>query len=44
MSHIPVLFNEVIDLLNPTPGGLYVDGTVGAEVRGVAGSVHPEAD
>ncbi|HUU29252.1 MAG TPA: 16S rRNA (cytosine(1402)-N(4))-methyltransferase RsmH [archaeon] len=27
--HIPVLVNEVINLLNPRAGGLYLDGTVG---------------
>ncbi len=30
MQHVPVLFNEVIDILDPISGGLYVDGTVGA--------------
>lgn len=30
MSHIPVLYQAVIDLLNPIPGGRYVDGTLGA--------------
>ncbi|MCK5793299.1 MAG: 16S rRNA (cytosine(1402)-N(4))-methyltransferase RsmH, partial [Anaerolineales bacterium] len=30
MQHIPVLFQEVLDVLNPVPGGLYVDGTIGA--------------
>jgi len=30
MQHIPVLYQEVLDTLNPEPGGLYVDGTVGA--------------
>ncbi|HDN04437.1 MAG TPA: 16S rRNA (cytosine(1402)-N(4))-methyltransferase RsmH [Chloroflexi bacterium] len=30
MQHIPVLFHEVLDVLNPVPGGLYVDGTIGA--------------
>ncbi len=28
--HISVLANEVLDLLSPTSGGLYVDGTLGA--------------
>lgn len=28
-SHIPVLFNETIDLLNIKPDGTYVDGTAG---------------
>ncbi len=30
MQHVPVLFQEVLDTLNPIPGGLYVDGTIGA--------------
>jgi len=30
MTHIPVLYQEVLDILNPIPGGRYVDGTVGA--------------
>lgn len=30
MSHQPVLFQEVIHSLQPTSGGYYVDGTVGA--------------
>lgn len=30
MQHVPVLFNEVLDILNPISGGLYLDGTVGA--------------
>jgi 16S rRNA (cytosine1402-N4)-methyltransferase len=30
MQHIPVLFQEVLDILNPKPGGHYVDGTIGA--------------
>lgn len=29
-SHIPVLFDEVLDLLQPQPNGRYIDGTVGA--------------
>ncbi len=29
-SHIPVLFDEVLDLLRPQPNGRYIDGTVGA--------------
>jgi len=30
MQHVPVLFQEVLKILNPSPGGIYVDGTVGA--------------
>lgn len=29
-SHIPVLFDEVLMLLQPQPNGRYIDGTVGA--------------
>jgi 16S rRNA (cytosine1402-N4)-methyltransferase len=28
--HVPVLLKEVIELMQPQPGGLYIDGTVGA--------------
>ena len=28
-SHVPVLYNEVLDSLNIRPDGIYVDGTVG---------------
>jgi 16S rRNA (cytosine1402-N4)-methyltransferase len=28
-SHLPVLPDEVLALLDPTPGGIYLDGTVG---------------
>ncbi len=30
MQHVPVLFQEVIEVLNPVSGGVYVDGTIGA--------------
>lgn len=30
MTHLPVLYNEIIHAMNPHRGGLYVDGTVGA--------------
>jgi 16S rRNA (cytosine1402-N4)-methyltransferase len=30
MQHVPVLFQVVLDILNPVSGGLYVDGTLGA--------------
>jgi len=30
MQHVPVLYQEILEVLNPVPGGLYVDGTVGA--------------
>lgn len=29
-EHIPVLYDEVLELLQPEPGGKYIDGTVGA--------------
>ncbi|NMC73919.1 MAG: 16S rRNA (cytosine(1402)-N(4))-methyltransferase, partial [Geobacteraceae bacterium] len=28
-SHTTVLYNEVLRLLSPRPGGVYVDGTIG---------------
>jgi 16S rRNA (cytosine1402-N4)-methyltransferase len=30
MEHDPVLFQEVMEVLKPVPGGVYVDGTIGA--------------
>ena len=44
MSHIPVLYQAVIDLLNPQPGGLYVDGTLGAggHSRGLLSGSSPD--
>jgi len=30
MQHVPVLYQEVLEVLNPVPGGFYVDGTIGA--------------
>ena len=43
MQHTPVLFNEVLDSLNPSPGGIYVDGTVGAggHARGILQKIIP---
>lgn len=29
-THLPVLYTEVLSLLQPRPGGAYIDGTVGA--------------
>ena len=29
-QHLPVLYNEVLEGLQPRPGGVYIDGTVGA--------------
>lgn len=29
-DHVPVLYDEVLDLLRPAPGGRFIDGTVGA--------------
>ncbi|MCB8944708.1 MAG: 16S rRNA (cytosine(1402)-N(4))-methyltransferase RsmH [Ardenticatenaceae bacterium] len=36
-SHIPVLYHEVLELLQPQPNGRYLDGTVGAggHTRGI---------
>lgn len=28
--HVPVLFDEVLEYLKPRPGGMYIDGTIGA--------------
>jgi 16S rRNA (cytosine1402-N4)-methyltransferase len=44
MQHKPVLFHEVLDTLNPLPGGMYVDGTVGAggHARGILEAISPE--
>ncbi len=30
LEHVPVLLHEAIDILAPRPGGIYVDGTLGA--------------
>ncbi len=30
LTHIPVLYQEIINAIQPHPGGLYVDGTLGA--------------
>ncbi|MCL4868440.1 MAG: 16S rRNA (cytosine(1402)-N(4))-methyltransferase RsmH [Anaerolineae bacterium] len=30
MPHIPVLYQEVLDILQPQPGTLFIDGTLGA--------------
>jgi 16S rRNA (cytosine1402-N4)-methyltransferase len=42
--HIPVLFNEVLEQLQPTPGGIFVDGTLGGggHTRALAERVGPE--
>jgi 16S rRNA C1402 N4-methylase RsmH len=29
-DHKPVLYQEILDLLEPQPGGKYIDGTLGA--------------
>jgi len=34
LAHVPVLLRESIDLLAPKPGGVYVDGTLGAGGHG----------
>jgi 16S rRNA (cytosine1402-N4)-methyltransferase len=44
MQHVPVLFHEVLDTLALIPGGLYVDGTVGAggHAQGILKAISPE--
>ncbi len=44
MQHVPVLFHEVLDTLNLIPGGLYIDGTVGAggHAQGILKAISPE--
>ena len=44
MLHISVLYQEVLDTLNPVSGGLYVDGTVGAggHSRGILQTSSPD--
>ena len=42
-THIPVLYNEVLELLQPRPNGRYLDGTVGAggHTRGILEASSP---
>jgi len=42
--HIPVLFDEVLEQLQPAPGGIFVDGTLGGggHTRALAERVGPE--
>ena len=42
--HIPVLFNEVLEQLQPAPGGIFVDGTLGGggHTRALAERIGPE--
>jgi 16S rRNA (cytosine1402-N4)-methyltransferase len=44
MQHQPVLYQAVLDLLKPVPGGLYIDGTLGAggHTRGMLLSSSPD--
>ncbi len=44
MQHIPVLFQEVLDILNPFSGGFYLDGTLGAggHARGILERSSPD--
>lgn len=43
-EHVPVLYDELLDRLQPRPGGLYVDGTVGAggHARGILQASSPD--
>ncbi len=44
MSHLPVLYHEIIHALQPRGGGLYVDGTLGAggHAWGILQASHPD--
>jgi len=44
MTHIPVLYNEIIHALQPKSGGFYVDGTLGAggHARGILEACTPD--
>ena len=44
MTHVPVLYNEVLDGLMLRPGGLYIDGTVGAggHAAGILEATEPD--
>ncbi len=44
MSHIPVLYKEIIHALQPQSGGRYVDGTLGAggHARGILEACSPD--
>jgi 16S rRNA (cytosine1402-N4)-methyltransferase len=35
-QHIPVMLSEVLEYLNPQPGGIFVDGTLGLGGHGQA--------
>ena len=43
-DHIPVLYQEVLDLLQPQPGGLFIDGTLGAggHTAGILAATAPD--
>ncbi|MDR2761993.1 MAG: 16S rRNA (cytosine(1402)-N(4))-methyltransferase RsmH [Planctomycetaceae bacterium] len=34
--HVPIMVDEIIELLNPTEGGIYVDGTLGGGGHAIA--------
>lgn len=44
MTHLPVLYHEIIHAMQPHQGGLYVDGTVGAggHARGILQASSPD--
>lgn len=46
MSHLPVLYQEIIHALRPHPSGRYVDGTVGAggHARGILEACAPDGE
>jgi 16S rRNA (cytosine1402-N4)-methyltransferase len=43
MQHIPVLYQEVLEALKPSPGEVFVDGTIGAggHARGIIQAILP---
>jgi len=44
MTHLPVLYHQIVHALRPRSGGFYVDGTVGAggHARGVLEASAPD--
>ena len=42
--HIPVLFDEVMEWMDPQPDGVYADGTLGGGGHSAAAGATVEAD